>query len=55
MRWGQLKDPVSHMCLAGDVAASWSLTQEVKGLNPFIVITNIFSQHLGKAQLKGQK
>ena len=23
------KDPVSHMCLAGAVVASWSLTQEV--------------------------
>ena len=29
MNWAQLKDPVSHMCLAGAVVASWSLTQEV--------------------------
>ena len=33
---GSIKDPVSYMCLAGAVVASWSLTQEVAGL------TNIF-------------
>ena len=27
----RLKDPVSHMCLAGVVVASCSLTQEVAG------------------------
>ena len=27
--WAQFKDSVSHMCLAGAVVASWSLTQEV--------------------------
>ena len=35
MNWGQFKDLVSHMCLAGTVVASWSLTQEVAGLCPF--------------------
>ena len=40
MNWAQFKDPVSHMCLTGDVVASLSLTQEVAGSNPFIV-TNI--------------
>ena len=30
------------MCLAGTVVASWSLTQEVAGSNPFTVMTNIF-------------
>ena len=30
------------MCLAGTVAASWSLTQEVAGSSPFTVMTNIF-------------
>ena len=35
MNWTQFKDPVSHMCLAGDVVASWSLAQEVAGLSPF--------------------
>ena len=30
------------MCLAGAVVASWSLTQEVTGSNPFTVMTNIF-------------
>ena len=42
MNWAQFKDPVSHMCLAGAVVASWSLTQEVAGSNPFTVLTNIF-------------
>ena len=36
MNWAQFKDPVSHMCLAGTVVASWSLTQEVAGSSPFI-------------------
>ena len=31
MNWTQFKDPVSHMCHAGAVEASWSLTQEVAG------------------------
>ena len=35
MNWGQFKDHVSHICLAGAVVASWSLTQQVAGLNPF--------------------
>ena len=35
MNWAQFKDAVSHMCLIGIVATSWSLTQEVAGLSPF--------------------
>ena len=35
MNWGQFKDTASHMCLSGVVVASWSLTQELAGLNPF--------------------
>ena len=42
MNWDQFKDPVSHMCYVGAVVASWSLTQEVAGLSPFTVMTNIF-------------
>ena len=42
MNWSQSKDPVSHMCLAGAVVASWSLTQEVADSSPFNVMTNIF-------------
>ena len=42
MKWAQFKDPVSHMCLVGAVVASWSLTQEVAGLSPFTLMTNIF-------------
>ena len=42
MNWAQFKDPVSHMCLAGAMVASWSLTQEMAGSNPFTVMTNIF-------------
>ena len=34
MNWVQFKDPVYHMCLAGTVVASRSLTQEEAGLNP---------------------
>ena len=30
------------MCLAGAVVAYWSVTQEVAGLSPFTVMTNIF-------------
>ena len=41
MNWSQFEDPVSHMCLAGTVVTSWSLTQEMADSNPFIVMTNI--------------
>ena len=41
MNWSQFKDPVSYMCLAGIVVASWSFTQEVTGSNPFTVMPNI--------------
>ena len=43
MNWSQFKDPVYHMCLAGDVVTSWFLTQEVARSNLFTVIINIFS------------
>ena len=43
MNWPQFKDPVSHMCLAGTVVASWSLAQQEAGSSPFIVMTNIFA------------
>ena len=33
MDWVQFIDPVSHMCLAGTVAAPWSFTQEVISSN----------------------
>ena len=42
MSWAQFEDPISHMCLASTVVASWSLTQEVAGLIPYTVMTNIF-------------
>ena len=44
MSWAQFKDPVSHMCLAGAVVASWSLSRGgwMVGSSPFIVTTNIF-------------
>ena len=41
MNWGQFKDPVSHICLAATVVASWSLIQEMAGLSHFTVMTNI--------------
>ena len=37
---------VSHMCLAGAVVASWSLTQEVAGSSPFTVIQLKVCSHL---------
>ena len=43
MNWAGYKDPVSHMCVADTVVASWSLTQEVAGLSPFTVMTNFLS------------
>ena len=30
------------MCLPGAMASSWFLTQQLTGLNPFNVMTNIF-------------
>ena len=40
--WSRFKDPASHMYVTGTVVASWSLTQDVAGLNPFMGTTNIF-------------
>ena len=53
MNWAQFKDPVSHMCIAGAVVTSWSLTQEVAGSSFFTVMTNILSlnSHLGKTPM----
>ena len=41
MTWAQFKDHVFPVCLASAVAASSLLTQDVVGLNPFTVMTNI--------------
>ena len=48
MNWTEFKDPVSHVCLAGAMVASWSLTQEVAGLNTFTVMTIVteFSENI---------
>ena len=35
INYDQLKDPVCYLCLTGAEVASWSLTQEVAGSNPF--------------------
>ena len=48
MNWPQFKHPVSHMCLAGAVVASWCLTQEVAGSSPFTVMINILSLNSAK-------
>ena len=48
MNCSQFKYPVSHMYLAGAVEASWFLTQEVAGVNPFTVMTNIFVTELAE-------
>ena len=42
MNWDQFKDIVSHMHLAGTVVAYWSFAQELAGLSPLAVMTNIF-------------
>ena len=36
MNRANYKDPISHVCLAGAVVASWSLKQEVADLTPFL-------------------
>ena len=41
MNCARFKDPISHTCLPSAVVASWSLTQEIEGSNPFTVIINI--------------
>ena len=41
MNWAQFKYPTFHMCPAGAVVASWTLTQNA-GSSPFTVMTNIF-------------
>ena len=48
MNLAHFKDPVSHMCLAGAMVPSWSLTQNVAGLSPFTVMTNIFVTQLSE-------
>ena len=45
MNCAQFKDPVSNMCLAGAMIASWSLTQWVAGSIPFAVMTNVFIRY----------
>ena len=46
MNWVQFKDPVSHMCLAGTVVASWSPTIEVAGIEPFYCNEKYLGKHL---------
>ena len=48
MNWAQFKDHISHMCLTGAVVASWSLIQEMAGLSPYTVMTNIFVTEFSK-------
>ena len=60
MNSAEFKDPVSHLCLTCAVVASYSLTQEVTGSNPFTVMKNIFftkfsKKHLGKTPLSEQR
>ena len=60
MNRGQFKDPVSHMCLAGAMVASWPLLQEMAGSSPLYcndkyiyclgqgnVFTGVLSVHRG--------
>ena len=41
MNWTQFKDPVSHICLADTVAASWSLIQDVAGWQIFLSLNSL--------------
>ena len=43
MNWNQFKDSVSDRCFAGTVVASWFLTREVAGSNPFTVMNSLNS------------
>ena len=43
MNCSPFKYHVSHMCLTCSVVASWFVTQEVAGSNPFTLMTNIFA------------
>ena len=47
MNWAHFQDPVSHMCLAGAVVASWCLIQEVAGVmrNIFVIEFAEFSEN----------
>ena len=51
MNRGQFKDPSAHMFVAGTVAASWSLPQEVAGLK-LTLLTNISSHWIQRFQRK---
>ena len=46
MNWAQFKDPVSSMCHAGTVVASWS-TQVVAGSS--LLMTNIFVREFSES------
>ena len=52
MNWAEFKYPVSHVCLAGAMVASWTLTQEVAGSSTFTVMTNIFVTEFTELHLK---
>ena len=41
MNWAQFRHPVSQVCLAGTVVASWPLTQEVAGWQVRALLLNI--------------
>ena len=42
MNWAQFKDPVSQLCLAGTVVASYTRGGWVASLSPFTAKPNIF-------------
>ena len=43
MNKSEFQNLVFHMCLAGAMVASWSLTQMVTGSNTFTVMTIFFT------------
>ena len=59
MNWGQLKDPLCYLCLAGVVIASWFLTKEVAGRNTLVAkifdrFCSFYRIQLGKTRLMNQ-
>ena len=54
MNYVQFKDPVSYVCLFGAVVASWSLTHEIAGSNPFddSYFLSLKKKHLVKTKLQ---
>ena len=45
MNWGQSKDPLCYLCLAGSMVTSWSLFHKRLQIQTILLIINIFYLH----------